>query len=208
MHPLLESLRGAVPDACENYWHLGSVSGEPAEQDLQARGQCHACCEPEAGDIGEVQQFQPSPDQPPLREQRAPALVLGAVEPRGAADHMQARLQVPPDGGNRARTPVPHQRCGRKSHLSTAKQHKVGVQHGHRRRLPTRHPRPQPTGLVKTDSVGVLKRSFSVRRKLRFRPPNFGALPRNLQTAGRNTPSGGEPLGRRNTHAKDSMLAT
>ena len=49
MHPLLESLRGALPDTCENYWHLGSVSGEPTEQNLQTREQFHARCEPQAG---------------------------------------------------------------------------------------------------------------------------------------------------------------
>ena len=135
MHPLLESLRGALPDTCENYWHLGSVSGEPTEQNLQTREQFHARCEPQAGDIGELQELQPPPDQSPLREERAPALVLGEVELRGAADHMQARLQVPPDGRCGARTPVPHQRCGRELHLCAAKQHEVGVQHGHRRRL-------------------------------------------------------------------------
>jgi hypothetical protein len=120
MHPLLESLRGAAPDTCENYWHLRSVSGEPTEQDLQARGQFYARGEPQAGDIGDVEQFQPPPDQPPLREERAPALQLGEVELRGAADHMQARLQVPPDGGRDARTPVPYQRCGRELHLRAA----------------------------------------------------------------------------------------
>jgi hypothetical protein len=105
MHPLLESLRGAVPDTCENYWHLRSVSGEPTEQDLQTRGQFYARCEPQAGDIGDVEQFQPSPDQPPLREERAPALQLGEVELRGAADHMQARLAEshPTAGATRGR---------------------------------------------------------------------------------------------------------
>jgi hypothetical protein len=96
MHPLLESLRGAAPDTCENYWHLRSVSGEPTEQDLQTRGQFYTCGEPQAGNIGDVEQFQPLPDQPPLREERAPALQLGKVELRGAADHMQARLEIPP----------------------------------------------------------------------------------------------------------------
>jgi len=198
MHPLLESLRGAAPDTCENYWHLRSVSGEPTEQDLQTRGQFYTCGEPQAGNIGDVEQFQPLPDQPPLREERAPALQLGKVELRGAADHMQARLQVPPDGGRDARTPVPHQRRRRELHLRACKERNVGVQHGQAQRLSPRHPRPQPTGLIKTDSAhhsiffGVLKRSFSVRRKLRFRTPNFGAPPRILQGASRNARSRSE----------------
>jgi hypothetical protein len=153
MHPLLESLRGALPDTCENYWHLRSVSGEPTEQDLQTRGQFYTCGEPQAGNIGDVEQFQPPPDQPPLREERAPALVLGEVELRGAADHMQARLQVPPDGGRDARTPVPYQRRRRELHLRACKERNIGVQHGQAQRLSPRHPRPQPTGLVKTDSA-------------------------------------------------------
>jgi hypothetical protein len=127
MHPLLESLRGAVPDTCENYWHLGSVSGEPTEQNLQAREQFHARCEPQAGDIGDAKQLQASPDQPPLREKRAPALQLGEVELHGVADHMQARLEIPPHSGDNARTPVPHQRRGWELHLRACKERNVGI---------------------------------------------------------------------------------
>jgi hypothetical protein len=130
MHPLLESLRGAVPDTCENYWHLGSVSGEPTEQDLQARGQFYARCEPQAGDIGDAKQLQASPDQPPLREERAPALVLGEVELRGAADHMQARLQVPPDGGRRRADASATPALWAGVAPVRRKEHEVGVQHG------------------------------------------------------------------------------
>jgi hypothetical protein len=144
MHPLLESLRGAVPDTCENYWHLGSVSGEPTEQDLQARGQFYARCEPQAGDIGDAKQLQASPDQPPLREKRAPALQLGEVELHGVADHMQARLQDPTRRRGNARTPVPHQRRGRELHLRAANSRKSAYSTGRRSgcRLATRARNP------------------------------------------------------------------
>ncbi|MGQ9657745.1 MAG: hypothetical protein ACUVV1_07565 [Fimbriimonadales bacterium] len=129
MDPLLQSLRGAAPDARENYRHLGSGSGEPTEQRCEARHQFRACPKPEACHIGDVQHFQPSPDQMPLGKQSAPALEFCEVELRGAAHDMQARLEIPPDSGRDARAPVPHQRGGGKLYLHAREQQKIGIQY-------------------------------------------------------------------------------
>jgi hypothetical protein len=209
---------------------------------------------------------------------RAPALQLGKVELHGVADHMQARLANPTrQREQRARTPVPHQRCGRELHLRAAKQHEcrrtaraqaAAVILATRARNPLAwswmsvfmavmclrgSPLPTPSPpLSRGERVGVRRDSgsatfansahaigkclcvsfsicpppnlpvngggvaapspraarvgvgvrclnlFSVGRKLRFRTPNFGAQPRNLQGASRNTPSA-----RRTTWAED-----
>jgi hypothetical protein len=181
MHPLLESLRGAVPDTCENYWHLGSVSGEPTEQNLQAR---ESAPRPSRATGSATSASCKSSSRRPtsrhcgksVRQRwysaRSNCAGLPTTCRRACRSHPTAGVTT---RGRQCHTSVAGGSCTCAPRNSTKSAYSTGTGGGCDPATRARNPLAWSRPIALITNFGVLKRSFSFRRKLRFRTPSFEA---------------------------------